>query len=120
MRLLGVLALLVAAVTACGGDDGETAEAARTVSVQTTCDLLFVDDEPRLWSQAVDVVAATAGHNPAAAVADQLEQVAASSGADLRPFIEDMAAGVRGDLDSAAFKTAAREVANTCTPYVAG
>lgn len=132
-RAIAVAVLVIWGAAACSSSDSPQASAdkptaAPTVSTQTTCDLLFTDDQPRLWSQAVSLIAeAQNGTGWAAgeseAVADQLNEAAESSGADLRPHIEAMAKAASTEpgqsIDAGAFKTAAREVANVCTQYVA-
>jgi hypothetical protein len=128
MRLV-VAGVLTAALAGCGG--GSEPEAATpsptpTVSVQTSCDRLFVQGDPRLWSRATTLVAKQSqGQTVDAAevetVHDELSKIAGSSAPELRPHIETMAETV-GDLenaDTSAYKTAATEVANQCTPYVA-
>src|SRR5213596_2554881 len=98
IRLLVIAATLLAS-SACAGDDGgekvaaadtPPTSAAATVSVQTTCDLLFIDADPRLWSQAVTLVKkAQAGQawdsGESGEVARRLTEVAESSREDLRP-----------------------------------
>jgi hypothetical protein len=128
MRLV-VAGVLTAALAGCGG--GSEPEAATpsptpTVSVQTSCDRLFVQGHPRLWFHASDLVAKQSqGQTVDAAevetVYDELAKIAGSSAPELRPHIETMAETV-GDLenaDTSAYKTAATEVANQCTAYVA-
>jgi hypothetical protein len=118
MRLLGTgLVLASLTLTACGGND-DPPPTPEPVSVQTTCDLLFVDDDPRLWSQAV---AAMTDRSANIAAAEQLHDAAAASEGELKPHIEAMADAAENPAaaDVGDFKTAAREVANVCTPYVA-
>jgi hypothetical protein len=122
MRLLGTLALaLLASTAACSGDnDGEEPpQPAATVSTQTTCDQLFVDDDPWLWRQATAAI--TDGRKDPDVI-DQLQDAAKTAGDDLRPHIETMAEAVDApwDADIDGFLAAAREVANVCAEYVAG
>lgn len=136
-----MLAALVMLAGCSGGVEGDSqateAEPSPTpsptptpvVSLQTTCDTLFLQGEPRLWTRATDLVArqsngGTWDTEEAATVTARLEPIAASSEAEVRPFVEQMAEAT-GALarsavaDVAAYRTAATEVANVCTPYVA-
>lgn len=143
-RLTGVLAALVM-LAACGGAAETGNQAARVepsptpsptptpspvaVSLQTTCDMLFLQGEPRLWTRATDLVAQQSNEgtwdtDEAVTVTARLEPIAASSDAEIKPFVEQMAeataALARSAVgDVATYRTAATEVANICTPYVA-
>lgn len=87
------------------------------VSFQTTCDEMFLDGDPRLWSRAVTAVADRAADTE---LADRLTEVSETSKPALRPHIQQMAESVGEPTpDTSVFKTAAREVANVCAPYVA-
>jgi len=120
--MAGVTVLLLAGCS----NEPEAAKPTPTVSVQTSCDRLFTQGDPRLWSRATTLVAeqSNGGSVDSAEVEtvhDELAKIAASSRPVLRPHVEAMADTV-GDLenaDTSAYKTAATEVANQCTPYVA-
>lgn len=131
--MIGVRVVLagvaVAVLAGCGGSS-EPKEAApepvATVSLQTSCDRLFLQGDPRLWSRATALVAAqsqgqSVDDAEVQTVRDELAKIAESSAAELRPHVEAMAMTV-GNLenaDTSGYKTAATEVANVCTPYAA-
>ena len=114
-----VLIAAALGLAACSGTEAappEKPDERVTVSTQTTCDELFLDGKPRLWSQAV---AAVAAGEAAMDLVVRLDAVAEASGSELKPHVEAMASTVKGDAsDAAAFKTAAREVTDICAPYV--
>jgi len=130
MRTLVVCVPLLIGLTACGGGSGEEAAAPTpkpvAVSLQTTCDRLFSQGDPRLWSRATALVAEESqGHlvdrSEIEAVKSELETIAETSRPEVQQHVTAMADTV-GDLahaDTSAYKTAATEVANACTPYVA-
>lgn len=125
------LAVTLAALllTGCSSGDGEAKPKASpkpTVSLQTTCDRLFTQGDPRLWSRATSLVAAQSqGENvdesEVQKVHDDLTTIAGTSESSIRPHIETMADTVAhlDSADTSTYKTAATEVANQCTPYVA-
>jgi hypothetical protein len=99
------------------------------VSVQTTCDMLFLQGKPPLWNRAVDTVATYSNNDlsavdDAAPIASELEQVGESAEPKLQPHVAGMAETLRsiseGTVsDFTSFRTAGTEVANICAPYVA-
>lgn len=104
----------------------EPAEPVAAVSVQTTCDRLFVQGEPRLWSRATTLVVEESNgdevdEGEVDTVTEQLAKVAAASEDTIRPHVEQMHAAVADldNLDTGDYKNAATEVANQCAEYVA-
>lgn len=96
------------------------------VSIQTTCDRMFTQGDPRLWSRATVLVAAQSNgesvdQSEVGAVKDDLDKIGASSKPALRPHIATMSKTVAhlDSADTSDYKTAATEVANQCAAYVA-
>jgi hypothetical protein len=130
----GIAALALVAVTGCAGNDiaaepqpEPTPEPVVLVSVQTSCDELFLAGQPSLWHRAVTIMQRYDTQDAQDAmypVAGELDEVASHTRPGLAPHVEDMAGMLRSladgeTVDLGDFKTSAREVANQCTQYVA-
>lgn len=127
MKLLALTWVVAGVLVAsgCGGTE-QAAKPRPTVSIQTTCDRMFTQGDPRLWSRATSLVAAESnGEQVDSAEVDtvraELAKIAAVSKPVIRPHIAAMVDTVAhlDSADTSTYKTEATEVANQCTPYVA-